>query len=762
MTEKEISDKIGAMHLRFKDDEKNYAKLFNLLEEYHQLSDHYGLAVKAALEDGLKNYERYMDLEREISPRSIIIEKKSYSETKKIKKSDAEGYYRVVFILDDGSREVVHFGRKQSHLLYILILLCQMKNGLLADIFQKEGQEATPTQETIIKLVRMLYPQMEDKAAKDLVTDLSPDRSFSDSLQKMKSPLLYSLRKTYLPDERYWYMPYATNLRRKQLYRMNMLRSNIIYPAEFQPIINDLPDAAELLRKEGIEIPQPENFLDNDFAHWQAAAKRDEPNGLYYMGVYYGTGDVVSHNYQKSYSYFEKAAEKGHLDAVFQMGVYCMFGFGVKKDIYKALDFFEQAAKRGHAEAAAWAGQIYDRGTYGVNVDYKKSFDLYMIAAQQNHEEAMWYVIQDYLQGNGVKKDFGKATEWFEKAYALGYTTIGVLYGIHLVNEGNEKFYKKARRLFLEGCDTVPIANFMMAKMVIRGYAQTDNPGKEINEWLLKGAELGDDHCINVLRDERPFIYEVFRVKWEKPLSMLSLFRKLVMKMDHYEQEFFIRMVDAYRERWHSHYLREICKQLSIHKPTNDGGGSTPRRKITVRKVKKGNLPYELVLTLINGEEVIINKINPNSMVLLILTIICSYKSGYNTMMAKDDSCKPLLMELARLVNGKRIINLENYVDEYMYYEKDEAKKKNEDYYTQYFNTAKSVIKKSINTHDDATLFLFNNHRVTGRKIIKRMQLDPQNIELPPELMDLAKRMPDAEDVMHLVDNQQDKNTPKE
>ena len=94
--------------------------------------------------------------------------------------------------------------------------------------------------------------------------------------------------------------------------------------------------------------------------------------------------------------------------------------------------------------------------------------------------------------------------------------------------------------------------------------------------------------------------------------------------------------------------------------------------------------------------------------------------------------------------------------------EKDEAKKKNEDYYSLYFNTAKSVIKKSINTHDDATLFLFNNHRVTGRKIIKRMQLDPQNIELPPELMDLAKRMPDAEDVMHLVDNQQDKNTPKE
>ena len=97
-----------------------------------------------------------------------------------------------------------------------------------------------------------------------------------------------------------------------------------------------------------------------------------------------------------------------------------------------------------------------------------------------------------------------------------------------------------------------------------------------------------------------------------------------------------------------------------------------------------------------------------------------------------------------------------------MYYEKDEAEKKNEDYYTQYFNTAKSVIKKSINTHDDAICFLFNNHRVIGRKIIKRMQLDPQNIELPPELMDLALRMPDAKEVMHLTDNQLDKGLLKE
>ena len=139
MTEKEIKDKVGALHQRLLDDEENYVKLINLLEEYQELSDQYGLMVSAALKDGLKNYEHYLKLESALSPRSIIIEKKGDPATKRVKKSDAEGYYRIAFIMDDGSRQVVHFGRKQTHALYILFLLCSQKNGLLADFFQKEG-----------------------------------------------------------------------------------------------------------------------------------------------------------------------------------------------------------------------------------------------------------------------------------------------------------------------------------------------------------------------------------------------------------------------------------------------------------------------------------------------------------------------------------------------------------------------------------------------------------------------------------------------
>ena len=756
MTVKEIYDKIGAMHLRFQDDEDNYVQLVNLLMEYQEQSDQYGQMVSAALRDGLKNYERYLKLDSALSPRSIIIEKKGDPATKKVKKSDAEGYYRVAFIMDDGSRQVVHFGRKQSHLLYILFLLCSQKNGLLADFFQKEGAALTPVLQTVTDLVQMIYPHMDKESAETMAKDLGPDRSFSDILQKMKAPVLNCLKQAKAYHDEYWYMPYAVNLKRKQLYRLHMPKVNILYPPEFQSFVDALPDALDILQQEGIDTKGLDRNLEYDFAQWKKAAEEGDADGLYYMGVYYGTGDIVSHDYQKSVDYFEKAAEKGHLDAVFQLGVYHMFGFGVKKDIHKALEFFELAAKEEHAEAAAWAGQIYERGTDGIKVNHKKAFDLYMIAARQDNEEAMWYVIQGYLLGQGVKQDYLKAWDWVEKAERLDYRNITLLYGIFLFNQGGD-YYEDALEYFIDGANEgLPLAYYMMAKMAVKGYCRTDDDIEEAKEWLLKGADLGDETCINLLKKAYPDVYKKYHEKWKKPLSMLDMFRALVLDMDYSEQENFIQLVDAYRERWHNRYLVELCKQLSIHKPHEDeGGDGTVRRKITVRKSKSGKLPYELVLTLANGEEVIVNKMNINSMVIMLLTIICSYKSGYCTVMAKDKQCKPLLMELARLTNNQ-VTNLAYYVEAFMGYEKEEVDKKNEDYYKQYSNIAKKTMKEAIGHRDDAIFFLFDNDRVDGRKYVRRTVLDPQDIELPPELMDLAIRMPDAMNVIQGVDSQND------
>ena len=91
-----------------------------------------------------------------------------------------------------------------------------------------------------------------------------------------------------------------------------------------------------------------------------------------------------------------------------------------------------------------------------------------------------------------------------------------------------------------------------------------------------------------------------------------------------------------------------------------------------------------------------------------------------------------------------------------MSHEQDEAEKKNEDYYKQYSNKAKTAIKQAVGLRDDVIYFLFDNYRVSGRKIIRRTILDPQDLLLPPELMDLADRMPDALDVLKLTESQKD------
>ena len=754
MTEKEIRDKIGAMHQRFLDQEERYVELLNLLAEYSDMSGYNGHTVVLALRNGLKDYERYLQLDSALSPRSIIIEKKGDSENQKVKKSDAEGYYRVVFITDDGSQHVVHFGRKQTHLLYILFLLCSQKNGLLADFFSFEDRQVTPVLEIVAQLVKMIYPHTSDTVALQMAKALSPSHSFSDTLQKMKAPLTKCLETANSLDDLYWFMPEAVKQKKKLLYQLHMPQANIICPPEFQSIIDALPDAADVLAQDGISVKANKN-LEEDFAHWKQLAEQDDTDGLYHLGLYYSTGDVVSQDYKKSFNYLKQAAEKGHLDAVFQLGVYNMFGFGVRKNIHKALQLFEFAADKDHCEAAAWAGQIYERGTYGVGKDYKKSFKYYMIAAKQDNEEAMWYVIYGYLCGQGTKKNHAKAMEWLQKAKQLRYEMILFLYGVFLFNEG-EEYYEDALDYLIYGVNhQFPRAYLFMAIMTLNGHYKTDDRRNTAIDWLHKGALLGDDGCISNLQKIFPDFFESHKHEYEQPLSLLDIFRECTSKMDHLAKESFIQMVDAYREKWHSKYLDEICRQLSICKPSDNGGGdNTPKRRITIRKAQKGKLPYEMVLTLANGEEVVVNKIYPNSLVLFLLTIICSYKSGYTTMMAKSNACRPVLKELVRLVMGDEITDYDEYVEAFMGYEKDEAMKKNEDYYKQYSNSAKIAVKSAVGVRDDAIYFLFDSHRIAGRKFIRRTALDPHDIDIPRELMDLANRMPDAYDVLQGADKQ--------
>lgn len=597
MTEQELQNKIGAMHLRFLDDQEHYEEFVNLLMCYSESSDNYGQSVTAALRDGLTNSERYFRMESAISPRSIVIEKKN--KDLNVSKADIEGSYSLYFILDDERKLKMHFDRKLSHLLYILILLCSLKNGFFADFFLSEDNL-----HTVIQLIKLIYPHMDEKSARLMAKELASDRSFSDILQKMKAPLGDCLRQAQIVDDLYWYMPYAVNLKKKRLYKVHIPQPQIVCPPEFLPIIDALPDASEFV-SEGLDIE--ERDMENDFAWAKVAAAQGKADGLYKLGAYYGTGDVVSQDYKKSKYYFELADQRGCLDATFELGVYHMFGFGVKKDIGKALAYFERAAANGHAEAAAYAGQIYKCGTDGVKVNQQKAFNLYMIAAEHNQEEGMMYVILAYLLGEGVKEDNDKAYEWFLKAETLGYERIKTIYGVHYFNQGDAESLDRALQLFSDGCKAdIPQAFFFMGKMIHMGCCKTDNAKEEMKKWFLKGALCGEQMSILALKKCFPVEYAKLQDGLENQLSMRDIFISQVQLMGNMFWDTFIQLVDAYRERWHEHYLAEICKQLNIHKkPDGNDNNGVPERRITIRKSKGGKLPYEIVLTLFNGDEIV-------------------------------------------------------------------------------------------------------------------------------------------------------------
>lgn len=101
------------------------------------------------------------------------------------------------------------------------------------------------------------------------------------------------------------------------------------------------------------------------------------------------------------------------------------------------------------------------------------------------------------------------------------------------------------------------------------------------------------------------------------------------------------------------------------------------------------------------------------------------------------------------------INHLDDYVEGMMGYEKDVEKKRNEDYYKQYSNLTKNAIKKAVDVRDDAIYFLFDNIKTTGRKNLRRINLDTQHIDLPQELMNLAARMPNAAVIIQQSVNQE-------
>ena len=126
---KDTELKTGALHLRLMDNEEQYSDMLAYLLYYYKDNEHYTEDVLTALEDGLESFSRFQKLDNALSPRFIKIEKRVFGNGKKLAVNDTEGAYQILFHFDDDTEEYVHFSRKQSKLLFLLMLFSSLKNG---------------------------------------------------------------------------------------------------------------------------------------------------------------------------------------------------------------------------------------------------------------------------------------------------------------------------------------------------------------------------------------------------------------------------------------------------------------------------------------------------------------------------------------------------------------------------------------------------------------------------------------------------------
>lgn len=689
-----IEQKAGALHERLLDDVEQYQKMLALLGYYEEKNRHYTADVMAALEDGLKSYERYRQLDNALSPRCIKIEKRIIPEGEKLRVNDTEGAYHVVFSFDDGKEAVVHFDRKQDQLLYILMLLFAHKNGFSSELYRREDNDQyQQLKATTMTLLQMLYPV--GKKREDILVDLDPDVNFTHVFQRMKKAVNDLLKKHDEKHEHPWLLPSIVKDGRRNFYLMQLAPAHIIYPDEFQAVVDALPlvDSPALGQV---------NRFNKDFSEWKQKADEGDAEGLYMVGIYFGSGDAVSQDFVQSLHYLQQAASLGYVDAFFQLGVFHVHGFGCSQSWKDALPYFA-------------------------------------VAAEEGHDEAISYILDAFFHHHEGVEDLKPLSFWMEKARSLNDPAFYYLLGYYHVSleQPEEAFHY----LSLAREEGQKEAYALLGYMLYEGIGVASDKASAI-ECLKEGALAGNGKCLEILKKYDHRLWKEIKPQCEMQSAMRLLLIDFVEAMQPESQALhFLDLIDIYREIFFDDYQKEINKQLSIHQPST-AKDKTVKRKMLVRKIvfKKAN--YEVIIILANGKEKVL-KLNPNSLVLLLLTIVCSYKSGYNTVMTLDKQCRAVMAKLVMLVLGLKPQAAVGYIDKFM-----ANSKSGTDSYKTYSNYAKIAVKSAVEYMDDANHFLFDNNKTIGQRSLRTMNIHPSDIELPPELSQLADEMPDAEPIL--------------
>ena len=116
-------------------------------------------------------------------------------------------------------------------------------------------------------------------------------------------------------------------------------------------------------------------------------------------------------------------------------------------------DQTQREANQGNAQAQAFLGSVYYQGE-GMRQDYTKAAQWFEKAANQGHAGSQFILGSMYARGEGVPQDYSKSMQWLEKSANQGDANaqyaLGVIYNNGL---GVRQNTATAKEYFGKACD---------------------------------------------------------------------------------------------------------------------------------------------------------------------------------------------------------------------------------------------------------------------------------------------------------------------
>lgn len=194
-------------------------------------------------------------------------------------------------------------------------------------------------------------------------------------------------------------------------------------------------------------IEMAEKFVSkNDFVNalkwYKKAAAKDSPEAMTLIGdMYYIGEEGIEQNYVEAIKWYSKAAQRDYNVAKIKMTLMIYRGLGVEQDFDIAFQNFSEiswtrenfneffAPMRYNSVARYYAAKMRENGE-GCEKDSAKTVESYRVAGGleriEDHDgsrsipKAIYKVADAYFLGEGVRQNFAKALNFYEKTFSQG------------------------------------------------------------------------------------------------------------------------------------------------------------------------------------------------------------------------------------------------------------------------------------------------------------------------------------------------------